>query len=135
MRRPRRQVPRPTRTPQTAALQKGVDELVAAGVPGAILLVRNGDRTLRLTGGLGDIGQKTPMDARNHFKIASLTKSYVATVVLQLVAEGKLHLSDSVEQWLPGLVPNGEHITLRQLLNHIVGSRTSRPIPAISSRT
>ena len=106
---------------QTAALQKGVDELVAAGVPGAILLVRNGDRTLRLTGGLGDIGQKTPMNARNHFKIASLTKSYVATVVLQLVAEGKLHLSDSVEQWLPGLVPNGEHITLRQLLNHMSG--------------
>ena len=61
---------------RAAALQKDVDELVAAGVPGAILLVRDGDRTLRLTGGLGDIGHKTPMNARNHFKIASLTKSY-----------------------------------------------------------
>ena len=61
------------------------------------------------------------MDARNHFKIASLTKPYTATVVLQLVAEGTLHLSDSVERWLPRLVPNGEHITLRQLLNHVSG--------------
>ena len=72
------------------------------------------------------------MNARNHFKIASLTKSYTATVVLQLVAEGKLHLTDSVERWLPGLVPNGEHITLRQLLNHIERARRLRvrsPLP------
>ena len=48
------------------------------------------------------------MNARDHFKIASLTKTYTATVVLQLVAEGKLHLTDSIERWLPGLVPNGE---------------------------
>ena len=54
-----------------------------------------------LTGGLGDIAHKTPMSARDHFKIASITKTYVATVVLQLVGEGKLSLSDSVEQWLP----------------------------------
>ena len=106
---------------RAASLQKDVDALVAAGVPGAILVVRNRDHTVRLTGGLGDVGKKTPMNARNHFKIASLTKSYTATVVLQLVAEGKLHLTDSIERWLPGLVPNGEHITLRQLLNHVSG--------------
>ena len=106
---------------RAASLQKDVDALVAAGVPGAILVVRDRDHTVRLTGGLGDVGKKTPMNARNHFKIASLTKSYTATVVLQLVAEGKLHLTDSVERWLPGLVPNGEHITLRQLLNHVSG--------------
>jgi D-alanyl-D-alanine carboxypeptidase len=76
---------------------------------------------LRLTGGLGDVERKTPMNVRDHFKIASLTKTYTATVVLQLVAERKLHLFDSVERWLPGLVPNGEHITLRQLLNHLSG--------------
>ena len=76
---------------------------------------------MRLTRGLGDIAHKTPMSARDHFKIASLTKTYTATVVLQLVGEGKLHLSDSVEQWLPGLVPNGSNITLRQLLNHMSG--------------
>jgi D-alanyl-D-alanine carboxypeptidase len=45
----------------------------------------------------------------------------LATVVLQLVGERKLALHDSVERWLPGLVPNGEHISVRQLLNHTSG--------------
>ena len=57
----------------------------------------------------------------NHFKIASLTKTYTATVVLQLVGEGKLSLDDTVEQRLPGVVPNGGKITIRQLLNHTSG--------------
>ncbi len=60
------------------------------------------------------------MQPTDHYRIASLTKSYVATVVLQLVAEGRLRLSDNVERWLPGLVPEGDKITLR-LLNHTSG--------------
>lgn len=55
------------------------------------------------------------------FRVGSITKTFVATVVLQLAAEGGLGLDDSVEQWLPGLVPNGRAITLRQLLNHTSG--------------
>jgi len=112
---------KPTTTASTAALQKDVDALVAAGAPGAILLVRDGNRTIRVTGGLGNVARKTPMRSGDHFKIASLTKSYTATVVLQLVGERKLGLGDSVEQRLPGLVPNGDKITIRQLLNHTSG--------------
>jgi D-alanyl-D-alanine carboxypeptidase len=41
--------------------------------------------------------------------------------VLRLAAEGKLGLEDSVQRWLPGLVPNGERITIRELLNHSSG--------------
>ena len=106
---------------KAAGLQKDVDALVAAGAPGAILLVRDGNRTVRLTAGLGNVARKTPMRPDDHFKIASLTKTYTATVVLQLVGEGKLGLGDSVEQRLPGLVPNGGKITIRQLLNHTSG--------------
>ena len=113
--------PRTATDTETAGLQKDVDALVAAGAPGAILLVRNGNRTVRLAAGVGDVARKTPMRSGDHFKIASLTKSYTAMVVLQLVAEGKLSLDDSVEQRLPGLVPNGEKITIRQLLNHTSG--------------
>ena len=61
------------------------------------------------------------MRSDNHFKIASLTKTYTATVVLQLVGEGKLSLDDTVERRLPGVVPNGGKITIRQLLNHTSG--------------
>jgi D-alanyl-D-alanine carboxypeptidase len=55
------------------------------------------------------------------FRIGSLTKTFVATVALQLVAERKLRLGDSVERWVPGLVPNGRAITIRHLLSHTSG--------------
>jgi D-alanyl-D-alanine carboxypeptidase len=45
----------------------------------------------------------------------------VATLVLQLVAEGKLRLDDTVERWLPGVLPTSQGITIRQLLNHTSG--------------
>jgi D-alanyl-D-alanine carboxypeptidase len=117
-------------TPATAAdrdarqppgLEKGMDALVAAGVPGVVVLVRDGDQTVTLARGYGNLARKTPLRPGDQFRIGSITKSYVATVVLQLVGEGKLSLDDSVERWLPGLVSNGENITVRQLLGHTSG--------------
>ena len=108
-------------TGTTATLQDGVDSLVAAGAPGAILLVRDGSKTTRLTAGVADLATQQAIEPRDHYRIASLTKTYVATVVLQLVAEKKLRLSDTVERWLPGLVPNGNKITVCMLLNHTTG--------------
>ncbi len=61
------------------------------------------------------------MRATDRFRIASITKTFVATVVLQLVAEGKVRLGDSIERWLPGLVPNGDAITIDDLLDHTSG--------------
>ncbi|MER6004339.1 serine hydrolase domain-containing protein [Nonomuraea angiospora] len=55
------------------------------------------------------------------FRVGSVTKSFTATVVLQLVNEGRLELSDSVEQWLPGLVNKGADTTIRHLLQHTSG--------------
>ena len=104
-----------------AKLQRAVDALAAAGAPGAVALVRNGDRTIRVAGGYGNLAQRTPMRARDRFRVGSSTKSFVAAVVLQLAGEKKLALEDSVERWLPGLVPNGGQITVRQLLNHTSG--------------
>jgi D-alanyl-D-alanine carboxypeptidase len=109
-----------TRT-QAPDLQADVDALVTAGAPGAILFVRNGNRATRLAGGRADVAHKRPMNTGDRFRIASLTKSYVATVTLQLVSEGKLSLNDSVQQRLPGVVPNGDKITIRQMLGHTSG--------------
>jgi D-alanyl-D-alanine carboxypeptidase len=61
------------------------------------------------------------MRAADRWRIASVSKAFVATVVLQLEAEGKLDIDDPVERWLPGLVPNGNAISLRELLNHTSG--------------
>ncbi len=113
---------KPAKTiPLAPSLQKDVDALVAAGAPGAILLVRDGKHNTTFTSGLANVAQKTPMRAADHFKIASLTKTYTATLVLKLIADGKLRLNDRVERWLPGLVPSGGKVTIRQLLNHTSG--------------
>jgi D-alanyl-D-alanine carboxypeptidase len=106
---------------RNATLQQRLDALVAAGPPGAVLLVRNGAETERLVSGVGEVATKAPMTAGDLFRIASLNKSYTSAVVLQLVGEGKLGLDDSVERWLPKLVPNGRNITIRELLNHTSG--------------
>jgi D-alanyl-D-alanine carboxypeptidase len=113
--------PQTTTSASAPQLQEDLDALVAAGVPGAILVVRDGKRTVSIASGLGNVDEQTPMRPGNRFRIASHTKSYVATVVLQLVSEGKLRLDDTVGPWLPGLVPNGDEITIRRLLNHTSG--------------
>lgn len=61
----------------------------------------------------------------DRFRAGSITKTFVATVVLQLAGEGRLRLSDSVDTYLPGLVRghgnDGRRITLRALLTHTSG--------------
>ena len=106
---------------ERAKIQHALDRLTATGAPGAIVFVRDGNRTLRLTSGYGNLEPQTPMRPTDRFRIGSVTKTFVATVVLQLTGEGKLALDDTVERWLPGLVPNGKRITVRELLSHTSG--------------
>ena len=108
-------------TPATAQLQRALDRVVAAGAPGAAVLVRHGERTLRLSSGYGRLAPKTPMRVAHPTRIGGVTKTFVATVVLQLVDEGRLALNDPVAKWLPGAISNGDAITIRQLLNHTSG--------------
>jgi D-alanyl-D-alanine carboxypeptidase len=102
-------------------LQQLLDELVAAGAPGAIGLARHDDQTWRGASGLANLRTQRPIRPGDRYKIASLTKTFVASVALQLVGERRLRWGDSVERWLPGLVPNGDNITIRQLLQHTSG--------------
>ncbi|MEV4744234.1 serine hydrolase domain-containing protein [Streptomyces sp. NPDC049555] len=111
-------------TPRTTALQQALDATVAAGVPGAVVEVREGRKVWSGTSGVAQLGSGRQVKAGDRFRAGSVTKSFVATVVLQLVAEGKLRLDDPVERHLPGLVPagtHGERVTVRQLLNHTSG--------------
>jgi D-alanyl-D-alanine carboxypeptidase len=105
----------------TSALQADMDTLVDLGVPGIIVRVNEGDASTTLTSGVSDLEAGTPVAAADQFRIGSLAKPYVAAVVMQLVDEGKLSLEDTVEKWLPGAVPAGDQITLRQLLQHQSG--------------
>ncbi|MFC4085030.1 serine hydrolase domain-containing protein [Amycolatopsis samaneae] len=95
------------------------------GFPGAVAYYREDGRVRRYAAGVADTATGEPARAEQRFRIASNTKAFVATVVLQLAGEGRLSLDDSVERWLPGVVrgPGYEasRITLRQLLNHTGG--------------
>jgi D-alanyl-D-alanine carboxypeptidase len=98
-----------------------MDEVIAGGVPGALVLVRDGDSAERWTAGLADreVGDAMANDTR--FRIGSVTKTFVAAVVLGLAAEGRLGLDDPVARRLPGLPARWRAITARQLLQHTSG--------------
>lgn len=95
--------------------------LVAAGAPGAIVVVRTPAGLRAAAAGAARLHPREPMRVPDRFRIASVTKSFVAAAVLQLVGEGRLGLEDTVERRFPGLVPNGRFITIRELLNHSSG--------------
>jgi len=57
---------------------------------------------------------RMPVDAR--MRLESVSKIYTATLILQLAQAGRLRVSDTVARWLPGLLPYGDRITIRQLL-------------------
>ena len=59
--------------------------------------------------------------ATQRFRIGSVTKTFTATIILQLAAEGKLRLDDTVYRFLPVILPGGRHITIRELLGHHSG--------------
>ncbi|MGW2023491.1 serine hydrolase domain-containing protein [Streptomyces decoyicus] len=103
------------------ALQQALDATVAAGVPGAVAEVRDGRGVWRGSSGTADLGSGRSAHVGDRFRAGSVTKSFVATVVLQLVAEGQVGIDDDIERQLPGVVPHGEHITVRQLLDHTSG--------------
>jgi D-alanyl-D-alanine carboxypeptidase len=104
-----------------SSLRQDLHRLTRAGVPGTVALVRDGDRTRVLTDGVADLRTRRAPSANTRFRIGSVTKPYVATVVLQLVQEGRLSLDDTVERWLPGAVPAGDQVSVRHLLGHRSG--------------
>ena len=85
------------------------------------MLVRDSKGVRAGAAGYANLRTKERMRVDHAFRVGSITKTFVATVVLQLAAEGTLGLDDAIERWLPGLVPSGQAITLRQLLNHTSG--------------
>ncbi|WP_232733995.1 serine hydrolase [Kitasatospora sp. CB02891] len=108
-----------------ALLQAGAERGVADGYPGVIGLVRQADTAQYVHAGVGDLSTKVPADPKAKFRIGSNTKAFTAAVLLQLEAEGRLSLDDTVARWLPGAVNangfDGSRITVRELLNHTSG--------------
>ncbi|WP_405699708.1 serine hydrolase domain-containing protein [Streptomyces sp. NBC_00069] len=108
-------------------VQQGLNAMVRAdGQPAALGSVKDrAGRTRTYTAGVADLATGAKVPANGQVRAGSNTKTFTAVVVLQLVAEGKIGLDTMVETYLPGLVRgegiDGNHITVRQLLQHTSG--------------
>jgi D-alanyl-D-alanine carboxypeptidase len=107
-----------------AELQGILDGTVADGsIPGAMLAVSTpGRETWYGSSGISDRTTGAPMDPDEPYRIASITKTFTATVVLQLAEEGRVDLDAPITTYLPDLdVPHAGQMTVRMLLNHTTG--------------
>lgn len=96
------------------AVRDQLEAVVATGVPGAVALAVGPAGRVEAAAGVADLATGEPLSVEHRFRIGSVTKIFVAALVLQLVAEGLLDLEADA-------APFAEGITLRQLLNHTSG--------------
>jgi D-alanyl-D-alanine carboxypeptidase len=105
-------------TPLAAALA-GLPDAEASG---ALVLVRNGADCRQGSAGIADVHGRRPVPVDGRFRIGSMTKTFTAVVALQLAAEHRLDLDQTVQHYLPELLPAGTRpITVRQALNFTSG--------------
>ncbi|WP_101467722.1 serine hydrolase domain-containing protein [Nocardia fluminea] len=108
-----------------AEIVDALNNAVRQGYPGAQAVITDNGHTWSVTAGAADLATGRPFSDGDRLRIASNTKPFVATVMLQLVAEGKTELDAPVERYLPGVVRgpgiDGNRITIRNLLQHTSG--------------
>jgi CubicO group peptidase (beta-lactamase class C family) len=93
--------------------------LVRTGFNGGILLAKNGEIVFEDYRGMINFQTKEPVTANTPIHVASISKTFTATVILKLMEEGKIQLDDPIEKYLPNFpYPN---IKIRDLLTHRSG--------------
>ncbi|PWK80860.1 D-alanyl-D-alanine carboxypeptidase [Lentzea atacamensis] len=101
-------------------IQQAMDQLTTSG--GALGLqarVTDGRQRFTARSGKAELDSDRPVPLDGRFRVGSITKTFVSTVVLQLAGEGKVDLDAPVENYLPGLID--KQITVRQILQHTSG--------------
>ncbi len=111
--------------PNSAVFDAFLEDKIKQGIPGMTMIVESPAGIWTGAAGLADIPNNIPMKACNKMRIGSTTKTFTATIILQLAEQGILNLSDSISQYLaPEMVKkiaNAELATIEQLLNHTSG--------------
>ncbi len=98
------------------ALREVVETIMSETLtPGVVVLIRKGDEEWIEAFGYRNAEKSEALTVEDHFRIGSNTKTWTGTVLLQLVDEGSIALDDAVAKHIEG-VPNGENITIDQLL-------------------
>ena len=100
-------------------------EIQQGHLPGfAIGVIRDGKLIYAKGFGVAKLGGNTPITSRSLFHMASVTKTFVATAVMQLVEKGKIDLDAPVTRYLPYFRLDDDRyraITIRQMLSHTSG--------------
>ncbi|MFD4693687.1 serine hydrolase domain-containing protein [Streptomyces sp. NPDC058463] len=115
----------PRTGPAGPTLQRDADALRDTGVTGVSVRLDAPGGAVTAVSGVQDLVGRGPVVDGGHLRLGSTTKTFVATVVLQLVGEKRLSLDRTVEELLPGTVSgagnDGRTITVRDLLRHTSG--------------
>ncbi|WP_330300102.1 serine hydrolase domain-containing protein [Streptomyces sp. NBC_00503] len=106
--------------PDLEALTQALRSTTAAGAPGAMARFTGPDGVQTRVEGVSDRSTGAAMDPKARFRIGSVTKTFSAVVLLQLVDEGRIELDKPVNSYLPGVLPD-DRITVRHLLSHRSG--------------
>jgi D-alanyl-D-alanine carboxypeptidase len=101
-------------------------------IPGAVIVLRAPQADFMVSYGTTLLGATNPPDADTHFRIASNTKTMTAAVIMQLAQENNLSLDDPISKYIPE-VPNGDNITIAQLLEMRSGLYNYTNDPVISA--
>jgi D-alanyl-D-alanine carboxypeptidase len=110
-----------SQAPSLEEVQSALEQAVAAGIPGIALEIQGPEGSEFLAAGRASLEDERPLTPEDRFRIASVTKAFTVAVVMELVEEGTLSLDDTVEAWAPGLLAEGDSITVRHLLGHTSG--------------
>ncbi|WP_346320334.1 serine hydrolase domain-containing protein [Chitinophaga sp. YIM B06452] len=114
-------IPASLKAQTTGEVNAYLQSAAAAGkFNGVALVAKDGKVILHKAYGWKDVAGKKYNDTSTRFPILSITKSFTAMVVLKLQEEGRLSLQDKLSRYFPDF-PNGDNITLAQLLNHTSG--------------
>jgi CubicO group peptidase (beta-lactamase class C family) len=106
---------------QTAAVD-GIMHSYAGDVPGASLLILKDGKELVSRGyGMANLEEHAAATPDTDYRLASVTKQFIAAAILLLRQDGKLHLHDPVRQWLPTLPAGDAGVSIENLLDHTGG--------------
>jgi D-alanyl-D-alanine carboxypeptidase len=101
------------------------DFVASDDLPGSLAVVRDGQNINHYAAGYSDVDTRAGFAPQTHVRVASITKTFVAATILQLVAEGKIDLDAPIETYLPGRIRgqgiDANAISVRQLLRHQSG--------------
>ena len=87
---------------------------------GSFSLYQNGEEIYEESMGYADIANNVASEKNTRFRIGSISKTFTASLIMQLIEEGKLQLSTKLSEFYPD-VPNAEEITVEDLLRHQSG--------------